>query len=79
MHDAGTVGGWSNRTHRPLGCKEDKRPNGIRMIPSVALLGEGELCVQGDPILPQEWPKGDSKREEGISGVYHHLLKLATP
>ena len=29
-------------------------------------------------MLLQEWPEGDSQREEGMSGVYHRLLKLAT-
>ena len=73
------MGGWGNRTHRPLGCKQDKRLGGIPTIPSVAFLGEGEVYLRGEPILLQEWPEGDSQREEGMSGVYHRLLKLATP
>ena len=48
------------------------------MIPSVASLGEGEVYLRGEPILLQEWPEGDSQREEGMSGVDHRLLKLAT-
>ena len=48
------------------------------MIPSVAFLGEGGVYLRGEPILLQEWPEGDSQREEGMSGKYHRLLKLAT-
>ena len=48
------------------------------MIASVAFLAEGEVYLRGEPILLQEWPEGDSQREEGMSGVYHRLLKLAT-
>ena len=40
------------------------------MIPSVAFLGEGEVYPQGEPILLQEWPEGDSQREEQIFGKY---------
>ena len=72
------MGGWDNGTHGPLGCKHDKRPGGIRMIPIVALLGEGEVYLRGEPILPQQWPEGDSKQGEGMYGAYHRLLKLAT-
>ena len=72
------VGGMGNRTHRPLGCKQDMRPAGIPMIPSVGSRGEGEVYLRGEPILLQEWPEGDFEREEGMSEVYHHLLKLAT-
>ena len=48
------------------------------MIPSVAFLGEGKVYLRGEPILRQKLPEGDSQREEGMSGVYHRLLKLAT-
>ena len=72
------VGGWGNRTHRPLGCKQDKRPGGILLISGVASLGGGEVYLRGETILLQEWPEGDSQREEGMSGVYHRLLKLVT-
>ena len=51
------------------------------MIPSVAVLGEGEVYLWGEwaaPILLPEWPEADSQRDEGMSGVYHRLLKLAT-
>ena len=72
------VGGWGNRTHRPLCCKQDKRPGGILKIPSVAFLRSGEVYHQGEPILLQDWPEGDSQREEGMSGLYHRLLNLKT-
>ena len=36
------------------------------------------MYLWGEPVLLQEWPKGDSKMVEGMSGVYHRLLKLAT-
>ena len=58
------VGGWGNRTHRPLDCKQDKRPGGIPMIPSVASLGEGEVYLRGEPIVLQEWPEGDSRLQK---------------
>ena len=58
------VGGWGNRTHRPLGCKQDERPGGIPMIPNVAFLGEGEVYLGGEPILLHEWPEGP-----GMSGA----------
>ena len=73
------VGDWGNRTHRLLGCKQDEQLGGIPMIPNVALLDEGEVYLQGQPITLQEWPEGDSQQEEGMSGKYHRLLKLATP
>ena len=72
------VGGWSNRTHRPLGCNHNRRAGGIPMIRSVAFLGEGEVYLRGKPILLQQWPEGDCQQEEVVSGVYHPLLKLAT-
>ena len=72
------VGGWGNRTHRPLSCKQGKRPGGTPMIPSVASLADGEVYFRGEPILLQDWLKGDSQRGEGMSGVYHRFLKLAT-
>ena len=62
------MGGWGSTTHRPLGCKPDKRPGGIPMTPSVASLGGGEVYLQEEPILLQVWPEGDSQREEGMSG-----------
>ena len=71
------MGGWGSRTHRPLGCTQEKRPGGIPMIPSVAFLAEGQVYLRGEPILLQEWPEGDSQQEEGTSGKYHRLLKLA--
>ena len=71
------VGSSGNRIHGPLRCKQDKRPGGVPMIPSVAYLGEGEVYLRGEPIFLQERPKGDSEREEGICGVYYRLLKLA--
>ena len=71
------LGGWGNRTHRPLGCKQDKRPGGIPMIPSVALLSEGEVYLRGELILLQRWLEGEYQQEEGMSGVYYCLLKLA--
>ena len=72
------MGGSGNRTPRPLGCKQDRRPGGIPLIPSVASLGEREVYLRGEPILLQKWPEGDSQLEERMSGVYHSLLKLAT-
>ena len=48
------------------------------MIPIVAFLGEGEVYLRREPILLQEWPEGDSQREEGMCAKYHRLLKLAT-
>ena len=48
------------------------------MIPSVVFLGEGDVYLRGEPILQQESPQGDYQREEGMSGLYHRLLKLAT-
>ena len=48
------------------------------MMFSVAFLDEGEVYLQGEPILLQEWPEGDSQREEGMSRVYQRLMKLAT-
>ena len=72
------MGGWGNRTHRPLGCKQDKQPGGIPMIPCVAFCGGGEVYLPGERILLQEWPEGDSQREERMSGLWHRLLKLAT-
>ena len=72
------VGGWGNRTHRPSGCKQDTRPGGVATILNVASpkLGQGEVFLRGGPILLQEWPKGDSQREERVSRVYHRILKL---
>ena len=72
------LGGWGSRTHRPLSCKQDKRPGGILMIPSVALLSEREVYLWGEPILVQEWLTRDSQRKEGMSWKYHRLLNLAT-
>ena len=72
------VGGWGSRAHQPLGSKQDKRPGGIPMIPSVAFLSEGEVYLREDPTLLQEWPEGDLQWEEGMSGKYHRLLKLAS-
>ena len=69
VQDDGKLEGWGSRTHRPSGCKQDKRPGGIPMIPSVAFLGEGEVYLRGEPILLQEWPEEDSQREEGMSGA----------
>ena len=71
------MGGWGNRNHRPLGCKHDKWPGGVPMIPGVAFLGEGEVYLREEPKLLQEWPEGDSQREERMSEKYHRLLKLA--
>ena len=71
------VRGWRSRTHQPLGSKQDKKPVGIPMIPSVAVLCEGQLYLQREPIHLQEWPQGDFKWEERMSGKYHRLLKLA--
>ena len=48
------------------------------MIRSVAPLGQGEVYLRREPILLQKWPEGDSQGEEGMSGVYNCLLKLAT-
>ena len=61
-----------------MSSKQDKRPGGIPMIPSVAFLGEGEMYLWGEPILLQKWAKGDSQREEGLSEVYQRFLKIAT-
>ena len=72
------MGGWGNRTHRSLGCKQDKRSGGILMNASVPFLGDGQLYLRGEPVLLHKWSEGDSQREEGMSGVYHRLLKLAT-
>ena len=72
------MGGWGSRTPQPLGCKQDKWPVGVLIIPSVAFLIEGEVHLQGKPILLQELPEGDSQQEEGMSGKYHRPLKLAT-
>ena len=72
------MGGWGSRTHRPLGCKHDKRPGRILMILSVVFLGEGEVYLQGEPILLQEWPEGDFEHDGGRSRKYHRLLTLAT-
>ena len=71
------VGAWGSRSHQPLGCNHDKRPSGIAMILSVALLGFGAVYLQGEPILLQEWPKGDPPRVGGMSGKPHRLLTLA--
>ena len=70
--------GSGNRNHRPFGWEQDRRPGGIPMILSLAFLDEGKVYLRGETILLQEWPKGDSQCEEGMSGVYHRLLKLAT-
>ena len=109
------MGGPGNRTHRPLGCRQDKRPGGIPMILSVALHAEGSvqanrrpypwlsdyilrnnfdaLIVESSEALAKEaFQRMDvqlelsmcmavileGQREEGMSGVYHSLLKLAT-
>ena len=72
------MGGWGGSSHRPLDCKQDTRRGGFSMIPGVAFLGEGQVYLRGEPTLVQEWPEGDYKREEGMSGKYHGLLKLAT-
>ena len=72
------LGGLSHRTHGPLGCRHDKRPGGIPVILSIAFLGEGELYLRGEPTLRQEWPKGDSQREEAMYGNSHCLLMLPT-
>ena len=48
------------------------------MIPSVAFLGEGEMYLRGEPILPQEWLERDTQRGEEMSGVYHRLLRLGS-
>ena len=55
------VAGWGNRTHRPLGCKQEKQPGGILRTPSVAILGEGEVYLRREPIFLQELPEGDSQ------------------
>ena len=39
------------------------------MISSVAFLGEGEVYFLGEAKLLQEFPEGDSERQEGMSGV----------
>ena len=72
------AGGWGNKTHRPLGCKHNKRPGGIPIILGVAFVGEEEVYLWGEPLLLQQWPEGDSQRKEGMSGVYHCRLKLVT-
>ena len=41
------MGGWGNRTHRPLSCEQDKPTGGISMIPSVEFLIEAEAYLQG--------------------------------
>ena len=69
VQDDGTVGGWGSRMQRPFGCKQDKPPGGILMIPMVAFLGEGEVYLWGEPILLQEWPRGDSQREECVGST----------
>ena len=48
------------------------------MISNVAFLCEGKVYLRREPILLQEWPKGDSPQEEGISGAYHRLIVLTT-
>ena len=78
VQNDGTLGGWGNRTQRPFSRRQDKRPGGIPMICSVAFLGAGAVYLQGEPILLQELPKGDSQQEEVMSGVYHRLLKPET-
>ena len=71
------VGGWGNRTHRALGCKQDKQPGSNPIIPSGASRAEGNMYLWRKAILLQKWSEGDSKREEGMSGVHNRLLKLA--
>ena len=72
------VGRWGSRTHKPLGCKQDKSPCGGPVIPSVAILGGGEVYLRGGPILLHGWPEGHSNQEEGMSEKYHRLWRLAT-
>ena len=48
------------------------------MIPIVAFFGEREVDLRGGGILLQEWPEGDSQREQEMFGKYHCLPKLAT-
>ena len=48
------------------------------MIPGVTLICEGEVYFRKEPILLHKWLEGDSQRVEGMSGVYHRLLNLAT-
>ena len=72
------IGDWGNSTQQPWGWKQDKRPGGIPVVCSVAFLGKGGVYLQEEPILLQEWPEGDSRREEGMFGVYHRFWKLAT-
>ena len=47
------------------------------MISGVAFLCEAEVYLQGESILLQEWPEGDSQQEKGMSGVKKALPKLA--
>ena len=78
MQNDDTVGGLGSSTHRQFGCRQEKRLGDTPMILSVAFLGEGEVYLQVEPRLLQEWPEGDSNREEGMSGKDPRLLKLAT-
>ena len=41
------VAGWGNRTHRPLRCKQDKRPGGVPTILSVASSLVRGKCTSG--------------------------------
>ena len=38
------------------------------MIRSVAFLSKGDVYLPGELILLQEWPEGDSQRQEGMPG-----------
>ena len=57
------MGGWGNRTHRPLGCKQNKQPGGVPMILSVASALVRGKCTSGrsQPSCrsgPKETPNG---------------------
>ena len=56
------VGGWGNRMHRPLGCKQDKWPGGVLTILSVAsplvrgkcTSGGNQYSCRTGPLRPQQ-------------------------
>ena len=63
------VAGWGKRTHRPLGCNQDKRPDAVGTILSVASpLMRGKCTSGGGQYSCRSGPKETSNGGRGWPG-----------
>ena len=72
--------GRGNRTHRPLGCKQDERPGGAPTILSVASpLVRGKCTSGGRQYSCRSGPKETVNRGRGCLGYINASCSLQHP